>query len=303
MSSTPDNPAPTVNKPIVLWGALILSGVSWGVTGPLSKIAVSTGHHPVGITFWATVIGCVILTLVLIARRERLPLSRRHIVFYLVCGFLGTAFPHSISFTAYKFVSVGVVVIILSLVPMLTFFVAFLAKAEKPDFRRFLGLVLGIVAVLLIMLPESSLPEASHWGWIILLIIMSLSYSIETVYIKLYKPEDCSAFTVICGLTWGALLLLIPAVVATNGLFDISNFEAPENALIAQAFLHVVSYFTFIWLVSAAGPVFASQVGYLVTGVGVLLGILIFGETHSIWVWAALVLMMVGLTLVKPREE
>ena len=52
-----------------------------------------------------------------------------------------------------------------------------------------------------------------------------------------------------------------------------------------------------------SGPVFASQVGYIVTATGVLLGMAFYDERHSIWVWAALALMMVGLSLVKPEER
>ena len=52
----------------------------------------------------------------------------------------------------------------------------------------------------------------------------------------------------------------------------------------------------------AAGAVFAAQSGYIVTATGVVWAMLVFGETYSGWVWGALVLMMFGLTLVKPRE-
>lgn len=48
------------------------------------------------------------------------------------------------------------------------------------------------------------------------------------------------------------------------------------------------------------GAVFASQTAYLITGFGVIWSILILGERYSGWVWIALALMLVGLTLVRP---
>ena len=51
-----------------------------------------------------------------------------------------------------------------------------------------------------------------------------------------------------------------------------------------------------------AGPVFASQTAYVVTLSGVLWGMAIFSEAHSLWIWLSLLLMMVGLTLVRPRK-
>ncbi len=50
-----------------------------------------------------------------------------------------------------------------------------------------------------------------------------------------------------------------------------------------------------------AGPVFSSQVSYVVTLAGVFLSALILSESYSSWVWMALVLMLAGLTLVQPR--
>ena len=50
------------------------------------------------------------------------------------------------------------------------------------------------------------------------------------------------------------------------------------------------------------GPTFAAQAAYLVTLAGVMWGIVIFGEEHSVWIWWALVIMMAALFLVQPRD-
>ena len=38
---------------------LVVLGAGWGMTVPLSKIAVSTGHRHFGLIFWDTMIGAV----------------------------------------------------------------------------------------------------------------------------------------------------------------------------------------------------------------------------------------------------
>ena len=55
-------------------------------------------------------------------------------------------------------------------------------------------------------------------------------------------------------------------------------------------------------VIRLAGPLFASQTGYVVTLAGVIWGIYLFGETHSAWVWGSVVVMMLGLALVTPRR-
>ncbi len=286
----------------LLWLVLFVIGVAWGATGPLSKLAVSTGNHPVGVAFWGTVIGASVLTVGLLLSGKRLPLGRRNLVFFLICGFLGTALPNSLSYMAYEHLPVGVMAICIALGPMVTLLIALPLGIEQPDHRRLIGLGLGAVAVLLIVLPESGLPEPDQAAWVALPVIVSLAYATENVYIATARPPGLDTLTIMCGLTWGALILLTPVLVASDAWFDITRLGPPEQAIIANSALHIGAYFCFIWLIGQAGPVFASQVGYVVTSSGVILGIIIYGERHSSWVWLALVLMFAGLILVNPKR-
>ncbi len=57
-----------------------------------------------------------------------------------------------------------------------------------------------------------------------------------------------------------------------------------------------------LYVIRTSGPVFASQSAYVITLAGVAWGILLFGEEHSLWVWLALALTLVGVALVKSRR-
>ena len=288
--------------PALLWLALIVIGIAWGITGPLSKVAVSTGNHPIGITFWNTLIGAAVMTSVVRLTGRRLPLDRRHVIFFLVCGLLGTALPNATSYAGYRVLPVGVMAIVLALVPMATLLLALPFGLDKPAPRRLAGLGLGVVAVGLIVLPETSLPDPGLAIWVALPVIVSLSYAAENVYIAAARPPGTDAVTIMCGLFWGALFLLSPVVLVTGAWFDLTRLGPAEQATVAISGLHIMAYFGFVWLIGQAGPVFAAQVAYVVTGTNMVLGILILGERHSPWVWAALGLMFAGLALVKPRQ-
>ncbi len=295
-------PNPAKHRPALLWLALIVIGIGWGITGPFSKLAVSTGNHPIGVTFWNTVIGAVVLTAVLLLSGRRLPLDRRHLVFFLICGLLGTALPNSLSYTAYRHLPIGVMSIIIALVPMATLLLALPLGIERRDPRRLAGLGLGAVAVGLIVLPEAGLPDPGQAAWVALPVIVSLAYAAENIYIATARPAGCGALTVVCGLSWGALILLAPTVVAADAWVDITRFDPPELAIFVISALHMGAYFGFIWLIGQAGPVFASQVAHVVTGSGVILGMIVYAERYSPWIWAALALMFAGLALVKPKR-
>jgi len=74
-----------------------------------------------------------------------------------------------------------------------------------------------------------------------------------------------------------------------------------EFAMLALVLVNVVSYGSFIYLVRITGPVFASQSGYLGMAVGVGVGMMIYGERHSVRVWVATALLVGGLALVRER--
>jgi len=295
------NGSQTQNHPIFQWLALIAIGFAWGCTGPLSKIAVSSGNHPIGVTFWDTLITAITLTVILLRFRWRLPTSKQYLIFFLVCGFFGTAFPNVLSYTAYQHLPVGVNAIVISLVPLATLLIALPLRIERADKRRILGLTSGVFAVLMIYLPKTSLPDPDQVIWVSLPIVVAISYAIENVYIAGARPPDLNPQMIICGLSWAALCFLTPLMVFSGTWVDLSAMGPPELAIFAISFLHMGSYMGFVWLIDRAGPVFASQVGYVITGSGVVLGMIIFHERHSAWIWGALVMIFFGLALVKPR--
>lgn len=295
MPTDPARPSPK------LWMVLIGVGLAWGATGPITKLAVSTGNHPIGITFWDVAISAAVLSLILIALRRPLPLSRQHLVFYAICGLLGTVLPNAFSYTAYKHLPVGVNVIILSLVPMTTLLLSLPFGIDRAEPRRLAGLALGVLAVLMIAVPDTSLPSPDLAFWVLLPVAVALFYSGENVYMAIRRPEGLDALQIITALSWAAMFMLIPLLPLADAWFPIWRFGPAELAIIANSALHIVAYTGFIWLISTAGPVFAAQVGYVVTGSGVILGMIIYDERHSLWIWGALALIVVGLSMVKPR--
>ncbi|MEM1160958.1 MAG: DMT family transporter [Pseudomonadota bacterium] len=285
------------------WIALLLVGIAWGGTQVLSKLVVEGGHHAIGISFLATAVGAAILAGYIVLTRQALPLGRRYLLFYAIAGALGTALPNALSYEAMRHLSVGVVSIVLALVPIMTLLLALVLRMERPDPVRLAGLGLGAVAVLVLVVPEASLPAPDQAIWVALPVLSCLCYALENVYIAKSRPENLAPLQVMCGLFWAALIMLLPTVWISDTWMIPGAFDGSEFALVAMTLGHIGAYSGFVWLIGRAGPVFAAQVAYVVTLTGVFMGMAIFGEAHSAWVWLSLVMMMAGLTLVRPRER
>lgn len=292
-----------VPRALRLWSVVAGAGMAWGLTGPLTKLAISTGHNAVGISFWCTLVAALILSGALILRRQRLPLGGRYLRLYLSAGLLGTALPNALSFTAYGHLPIGIMMMLLSLVPMVTLLVAWPLGLEQPTPRRLAGIALGALGVAMIVLPGTSLPDPAQAIWLLAPLAVALSYSGENVVIARADMRDLGPIATLCGMSWGALALITPVMLATGTGFDLTAFGPSELAVLGLGMLNLVAYAGYIWLIGHAGPVFASQIGYVVTGTGVLMGMIFFGERYAIWVWGALCMIALGLTLVRPRPE
>jgi drug/metabolite transporter (DMT)-like permease len=277
-------------------------GVAWGMTIPLTKIAVSTGHRPFGLIFWQLVFSVIALGGISVCRRVRPPLHRRVLVHYLVIGLTGTILPNSFSFLAIAQLPAGVIAIIIASVPMFVLVIANGVGIERFSIIRSAGVVLGAVAVAILVIPDTSLPEPGKRMFILVALAAPFFYAVEANYVAVRTPPGIDPVMTLLGASVVGVLIAGPMAVATGTWVDLFiSWSAPEWALLFSSLCHVMAYIGYIWLVGRAGPVFSSQVAYVVTLAGVFLSALVLSENYSGWVWMALALMVGGLALVQPR--
>jgi drug/metabolite transporter (DMT)-like permease len=93
--------------------------------------------------------------------------------------------------------------------------------------------------------------------------------------------------------------LLAPLAVIT-GAAQLPRLEAStvNLVLIGIALMSSAFYFSAFELQRRAGPVFISQLGYVISLGTLAIGIFAFGERPSAWVWLSVLAMMGGIALV-----
>jgi len=291
-------------KRILILAALAGLGSCWGATIPLGKIAVSTGHQPMGLIFWQLVITVIVLAAVTAWRRVSLPLTRRTLMQFLVIALLGTLLPNSFSFIAVAHLPAGIMSIVIALVPMFALVIALGLRLEGFSPQRAAGVLLGALAVVLLVAPQTSLPDPEKAIFVLVALAAPLCYGMEGNYLAIRSPAGLDPVATLLGASVLGALIALPIALASGGFVDLTQrWGAPEWALVASSVLHAIAYTGYIWLVGIAGPVFTSQIAYVVTISGVLISAVALKENYSGWVWAALVLMICGLALVQPRRK
>ena len=169
---------------------------------------------------------------------------------------------------------------------------------------RLSGVLLGLLAIAVLVVPETALPDPAIAAWIAVFVVVALSYAGEDVYAATAMPVEDSPLTLLLGMSLATLILIIPPILVAGIPIAFFRSAAPhEIALLAAALLHLMAYASLLYLIRHAGPVFASQISYVVTLAGVFWGMVIFGEVPSAWAWAALVLALAGLALARPRTR
>ena len=283
---------------------LLIVGVSWGFTAPLSKIAVSTGHHYLGLLIWQIIIMILSLGLIQIFRKKKLPLNLNCFWRYVLVALLGTILPNSIMYKAYFHLQSGIMSILVSIVPMIAFLLVLVLQMEKFEIRRFLGVLFGIFAIILIVFPKLDLGYLGEVGWILLALLSPLCYAIEGVWINKIGIAKLDPIEVILGASILGFFILMP-IVALNGYW-ITPYRVcgpAEFAITASSLIHSLIYISYIWLIGKAGVIFASQVSYIYTASGIGFSIILLGEGYSLFVWAAVILMLMGLMMVRPSRR
>ncbi|MDU8910254.1 DMT family transporter [Aestuariicoccus sp. MJ-SS9] len=291
-------------KAALPFAALAAIGAAWGATQPLAKIAVSEGYRHFGILFWQMLIGAAVLGALTFLRGKGLPLRRDTLSLYLVIALIGSVLPGIASYTAAIHLPAGVLSILLSTVPMLAFPVALVLGLERLRWRRFVGITLGLVGVALLILPDTSLPDPAQARWIPVALIASAFYAVEGNYVSRWGTCGLDPVQVLAGASALGTLIVLPLALGSGQFIDPRGpWGAPDRAVVASALLHAGAYSGYVALVGAAGAVFAVQVSYLVTLFGVCWAMLFLNEAYSGWIWAAMAVMLAGLTLVQPRPR
>ncbi|NRP12736.1 hypothetical protein XMM379_001112 [Aliiroseovarius sp. xm-m-379] len=311
----PNPPRWMTEMPFRLIGVLVLLGAGWGLVGVLSKPIVQAGHGIYGIILWQMVVGAVILSLLTVLRGRRVPMfdrsfgpsfglsARRHLPLYAFVALCGTILPNAASYLALDHLPAGIMAIIIAAVPMFAFPIALVLKSESFDLKRLFGLLAGLVGVAILAGPQASLPEGATF-WIAIALIAPALYGVEGNVVAKYGTGGLDLVQVLAGASIIGIPFAAAMCLVTGGwVSPFSGWDHTKILIVTNSIIHAFVYSGYVWLVGRAGPSFAAQVSYLVTGFGVLWAMLLLDERYGPAVWGALAVMFLGLFLVQPRAE
>jgi drug/metabolite transporter (DMT)-like permease len=269
-------------------------GILMGAIPPMAKLAAAAGLSPITFALFQAAGGGLVILGVCAARRQRLPLDKRHLRYYGLAGFISVALPNWLAYLTVPHLGAGLTGLAYAFPPLFTMGLAALVGVERIMPRRATGIVLGFAGALAIALPDQALPPAVNPAWLLPAFAVPLCLAIGNVYRSHDWPAGTPPFPLAAGMLLAAGLELLIPWAATGAPLP----PAGETWLVlASIGITGLAYMMFLELQRVAGPVYLSQAGFLITLTGLAVGGTLFGEHYSAWVWAAVALVFTGVAL------
>ena len=283
---------------------LIFLGLGWGLSFTLGKIAITAGGTPIGLTFWQSLFSGLILLAYVFFRHGKIIIPKIMFLPIVIITFLSVVIPNIIFYACVEHLDAGVLSISVSVIPLFTYLIAMWLRMDKFKVRRVIGLITGFCALLILILPENSLPDKRDIPWVLLALNCALCYALENIYIDRLALQNFGPIRLVCAVSFVSAIITFLLSLVMDQFFILQ----PTNlylfiSTLGLGFISATAYSIFIYLIGRAGSVFSSQVGYLVTFFGVVWGIIILGESHSVFVWISLAMIMMGIFLVQPKQN
>ena len=285
---------------LIAWISMVYLGLTFGLSFSIVKIILMEIESPIVILFWQSCFSSFLLFAYSFFSLNSLRdiINNLGVMFLLAC--FGVIIPNFILYLSATHLSAGTISILLALIPFCAYIIALILRIERIDLMRLFGVILGFIAISFLVFPghASNKTYLNFWimiGLLVPILIGSVNISLASERFKKLKPLH---------IAFGMNLLstiLLGLMLPSNVNFWFSIHSSKLFFLIfLLSFIGSIGFIIFIKLVKNHGPVFASQVNYLITLFGIMWGYIIFSEVHSMRFWVSLFLIIGGLFLVRP---
>lgn len=257
---------------------LILLGVDWASGYAIAGYCMTHGVSPYGYAFWQSFGPFILLLLIQLIRRD-FWLAKSGAIYAVLCGLFGIVIPNLLIYFASIHVPSGLLTILANASPIFTYILAVLFRDEKFSVARFSVVIFGMCGVALIILPNQHLElfGIAH-GWLLLALLIPLSYAFSAVYISRFHPGGGNYLSYAMWMLMFATLVNSPLAVIKGGYYPLKLSDLFSWLIIVEIILSTFGYVLLFILIKRVGAVYYTLVNAVAVVAGVGYGYLIFGQ-------------------------
>ncbi|MFT4219186.1 MAG: DMT family transporter [Microbacterium sp.] len=290
------------SSPASVAAQFVLAGIVWGSSFLFMKVSLG-GLSPAQVAWTRIVLGALTLGALVLIRRERLSRSLRVWGHLAVLGTTFCVIPFLLFAWAQQHVSSGVASIFNATTPIMTAIMASLVfRVEQLKAVQVAGVLVGIAGVVVIIAPWRGLDAGDSLVAQLALLGATASYGVSLSYMRRFASSTgmtAVAFTFgYVGMAGVIMAVLTPVLV-----LEPVRLDAPIVAsLVAVGCLG--TGIAYVWnqnTVRAWGPTRASTVTYITPVVGVVLGVVVLGESVAWNEPVGALVVFLGILLAQDR--
>lgn len=192
----------------------------WGTTGVIGKTAyANTNIGPISLAWYRLIFAIPILTILVVARRTKISLSKREVFLFAGFGLISLTFFEALYFTSFEYTTVQHAAALLYTAPAFVAILSWLILKEPMTKGKLAAVGLSILGAFLILgLTRSqqifgSRTQIGDW----LALGAGLAYSSWYIFGKVLGRERDPAVTSLVALSFGAVFLF-PLMIGLEGL-------------------------------------------------------------------------------------
>ncbi|MBR72625.1 MAG: hypothetical protein CMM30_06775 [Rhodospirillaceae bacterium] len=284
---------------------LLITGVAYGLVYALVGIGVNGGIPPLAFAFWMS-LGAGLILLIFCLHGSNFPgMKFSHLRSYFATGISGFGVPYvAVTIATLEGVPVGITSMLVALAPILTYLGAVVFRLDGFSLIKSFGFIVGVAGVLLIVIPEASLPSPDLVGWVLLVLLAPFGYATSALAAALLPPPKSNAIQFSTGFFLAASCFLFIFMAGNGDWWWFSGHMSDADwALIMCAPLQALGIYLFLEIIRIMGPVFFTSVNFITPVTGILWGIAFFGEKLSFWVLIALIPLFMGVFFVNLKGK
>ncbi len=246
----------------------------------------------------------LLLPLCLGEKQRRAFLDRSLIRDTLILGALNNALYLGLTFSALRFISPELVVVIVSCAPFITTMITGVLRIESVGVRRIFGIVTGFSGVLIITLtrPVGTIDSAG----LALAFLGTVSFAVATIYYRnkatLHAPQQVNFWQSIAG---AVLLLPLSVTHASSSPLTLHSLPFISAVIYLAVVVTIGGMWMWLFMIRQSGATTASTYHLANPACGLLLSYLVFGTEFRIVDWIGVAIIVMGLLIVTflPKEK
>lgn len=275
---------------------LVVLGILWGATFPISRLGVDAGASPFLLVTIAFAIAAAVTAPVAALRRSPFP-SGRSIAESAGVGALLIGGINLPLFWGERFATGGVASIVYATAPMVSLgFVAMLGTGERVGQRGAFALVLGLAGVAVLALASGGAAISSAWG-LASFAVGAVCQGAGAVTLGRLRPRGEGPWGETFQFVGGGALSLAVVAIAVPKVALVWSPPVVVSVLYVGVVSMAIGYALFFDLIRRYGAVGANQVTFLNPVVALVLGVVVFAEPLAAEEVGGLALILLALAL------